>query len=495
MVKIDLGCGYNKQPGYIGIDRFETPDTKIVCDFDKNIPLEDNTVDYIMASHSLEHASDLILTMEEIYRVCKHKAIVCIAAPYFNTSLNMANPFHKQVFNEHTARFFTSDPVTIISPDEYYFPHAVEWGLGASDNSNLRMDFRCLKMEFFYFPEYRFMDENDKVKLRRSTLNVVDQILIHLVVVKDQIEQSEILQLAQGPLEEPNHVTIRRLREKFEESEHKHEEIKLLYSEELKKAELTQKEISNLKLTTKKNDETLHGLIDDLKEEIRNLKDLTNRNQEVMLQQLDKRDLNNSLEEHNPISMPQLNEQKIHELWLQTVLNRYGKGQKLLNRLRRIRNSKHGDLVQFVNEACQDIVNHSIIHSEKNLENSILELSVPITTNEFIHYSVVPTHQNWMGIECIFTNYKEQIIGSQLAFEVLDENQNILRTVHLDGKSIKHNEPTSINFVPIKDSDSKVFYIRFMGVSPEVWGIHIYEWTSYTKMGAISNTSFAGKLL
>ena len=35
-------------------------------------------------------------------------AQVCIVAPYYNQGLNLANPYHVQVFNEHSPRFWTA---------------------------------------------------------------------------------------------------------------------------------------------------------------------------------------------------------------------------------------------------------------------------------------------------------------------------------------------------------------------------------------------------
>jgi len=133
VVSVDLGCGKKKQSGFIGIDRFPLPGVDIVADMNKGLPLTDNSVDYLVASHSLEHVDDLLFTMQEIYRVCKHRALVCIVAPYCNTSLNMANPFHKQAFNEHSPRFFTTSSWTPLSKSDYESPGIPEWGLAESD--------------------------------------------------------------------------------------------------------------------------------------------------------------------------------------------------------------------------------------------------------------------------------------------------------------------------------------------------------------------------
>lgn len=115
-VRVDLGCGPAKTPGFVGVDRFPLPGVDVVCDLDKSLPFADDSVDYIMASHSLEHIADLSATIEEVFRVCRDRAIVTIISPYHATGLNRANPYHKQAFNEHTARFFTDKIIGTACP-------------------------------------------------------------------------------------------------------------------------------------------------------------------------------------------------------------------------------------------------------------------------------------------------------------------------------------------------------------------------------------------
>lgn len=193
LVKVELGCGYTKSEGYIGVDRFEMPGVDIVADLDQSIPLESDSVDMLLASNSLEHLENLSHTMSEIYRVCRDRAIVHILAPYHNTSLNQANIYHKQVFNEDTFRFFTDYPECLcIDRDEYYCPHAVLWGLAQSDNSESVTDFRLIHMEFFYYREYRALTECQKRHARKALNNVCDMVYYVLVVNKsDKLSEDE----------------------------------------------------------------------------------------------------------------------------------------------------------------------------------------------------------------------------------------------------------------------------------------------------------------
>jgi len=184
LIKVELGCGKTKHEGYLGIDRFDLPGVDIVADLNNGIPLDENKVDLILACHFLEHIDNLYSIMEEIFRVCKHKAIVLILAPYHMQTTNYANFYHKQAFNEDTFRFFTNDQFTYIDDKEYYNPHALSWGLSQSDNSSSSINFQILDMKFYYFPDYENLSEEEKRHSRKSFLNVCDQIYYALAINK-----------------------------------------------------------------------------------------------------------------------------------------------------------------------------------------------------------------------------------------------------------------------------------------------------------------------
>lgn len=184
--KVEIGCGKTKTEGYIGVDRFPLEGVDIVADINNGLPFETNSVDVIFACHSLEHMDDLQQIMDEIFRICKNGAIINILSPYYNTHTNIANFFHKINFNEDTMRFFSTEVTSVINPEEYRIPHAQVWGLGTSDNSEINCNLTILDMEFFYFPEYNFLNDEEKRNARRSLNNVCDQISYSLVVNKQE---------------------------------------------------------------------------------------------------------------------------------------------------------------------------------------------------------------------------------------------------------------------------------------------------------------------
>jgi SAM-dependent methyltransferase len=184
-IYLELGCGKTKTEDYLGIDRFDLPGVDIVADLNKGIPLRDNTVSKVYACHSLEHLDDLPFIMNEIYRVCRHGAIVTIFAPYYLQSTNLGNPFHKHAFLETTFRAYTNSRTTLVDAPEYAIPHAPYWGIGESDNTVCDVDFRTLRLDFTYLPDYYLFTDDELRFFRHSRLNVCEMILYNLAVVKE----------------------------------------------------------------------------------------------------------------------------------------------------------------------------------------------------------------------------------------------------------------------------------------------------------------------
>ena len=184
MLKLDLGCGKTKTRGFCGVDRHPLPGVDVIADLDAELPFRPNSADLVYASHSLEHVRNLLFTIREIYRVLRHGGQLCIVAPYNNQKLNIANPYHLSNFNEHTPRFWTNYASAEIDPEEYEHPHAKQWGLLKSDNSNPDIDLRLVDMEFFYFPQYLRCGDQEKRALRQNWFDVCDQILYRLIAWK-----------------------------------------------------------------------------------------------------------------------------------------------------------------------------------------------------------------------------------------------------------------------------------------------------------------------
>ena len=92
---LDVGCGIDKVPGAIGIDRIKLPEVDVVHDL--NVfpwPFGDNYFDHIVCKHSLSHLNDLVGTIEEIFRISKPDSILEILAPHYASDNFNTDPTH-----------------------------------------------------------------------------------------------------------------------------------------------------------------------------------------------------------------------------------------------------------------------------------------------------------------------------------------------------------------------------------------------------------------
>ncbi|WP_419892327.1 methyltransferase domain-containing protein [Paenibacillus xylanexedens] len=211
-LRIDLGSGKNKHRNCTGVDRIAYPKTDIIHDINSPLPFEDNCATLVMCSHSLQYVDNLEKVMEEIYRICSHKAVVCIVAPYAHVSSHMVNPRFKQLFNEHMPQFWTSQASDISMDDKSPLYMSERLGLQKEDMES-NIDFRLLNTEFFYFPSYHGLyNETELELLRQSQLNVAYQIMYHLLVVKQPISDAEVDGYQSSELlEEPDYIKEQRI--------------------------------------------------------------------------------------------------------------------------------------------------------------------------------------------------------------------------------------------------------------------------------------------
>lgn len=98
--RIDIGCSQFKKPGYTGID-IDDWGQEIIWDVRDGLPLPDNSVIDIYCSHFLEHLEDKDIRgfYNELYRVCKHDALVEFIVPNRNDPIAYVAD-HKSFWND-----------------------------------------------------------------------------------------------------------------------------------------------------------------------------------------------------------------------------------------------------------------------------------------------------------------------------------------------------------------------------------------------------------
>ena len=104
LLLVDLGGGINARKDYITIDKH---DAKIIANLDDGIPLPDNSVGVINASHILEHLKDPIKSMSEIHRVLVHGGWAFIEVPSTDGRGAFQDPTHVSFWNENSFLYYT----------------------------------------------------------------------------------------------------------------------------------------------------------------------------------------------------------------------------------------------------------------------------------------------------------------------------------------------------------------------------------------------------
>lgn len=107
---LDVGCGINKYPGAIGLDRNPNTKADVVADLDQfPFPFQDNSFRQVRAIHVIEHVSDVIRLMEEFHRLLEAGGEAVIVTPHYTDFSSFCDPTHRWHLNSFSLRYFGDD--------------------------------------------------------------------------------------------------------------------------------------------------------------------------------------------------------------------------------------------------------------------------------------------------------------------------------------------------------------------------------------------------
>ena len=107
MLVLDVGCGINKHPGAIGIDRNPRSRADVLCDIDRApYPFAGGVFDQIRAVHVIEHVADIIGAMEEFHRLLRPGGRIFLVTPHYTDFSSLCDPTHRWHLNSFSFRYF-----------------------------------------------------------------------------------------------------------------------------------------------------------------------------------------------------------------------------------------------------------------------------------------------------------------------------------------------------------------------------------------------------
>jgi ubiquinone/menaquinone biosynthesis C-methylase UbiE len=122
-VILELGCGRNKRPGAIGIDKIDLPGVDIVADIEEGLGfIPDNCVDEIYSLSCFEHIHNFEKLISEIVRVLKNGGKTFVYVPHFSSPYYYSDPTHTRFFGLYSFYYFVENRYQLKRkvPD-YYF--------------------------------------------------------------------------------------------------------------------------------------------------------------------------------------------------------------------------------------------------------------------------------------------------------------------------------------------------------------------------------------
>lgn len=105
---LNLGAGREYMQGAVNLDI--TPDTRPDVVHDLNVtpwPFGDDTFEEVTAHDVIEHLDDVLRTMEELHRICRHGAHINITVPHFSSSNAFTDPTHRRALGAFSFDYFT----------------------------------------------------------------------------------------------------------------------------------------------------------------------------------------------------------------------------------------------------------------------------------------------------------------------------------------------------------------------------------------------------
>lgn len=186
-MKLNLGCGFKKLPGFVNVDIQTECEPDMILDLEKvPWPFDTGSIEEVNMEHILEHVGAEVEVhrkiIQELYRICRHNARVRIVFPYPRSDTYLIDPTHVRSFMVGTFEMYSKQKCKeYIVSKSHTTPLALYWNV----------DFKIEGGEKRLYPHWE--QELEKGKISSSDIdfatmtynNVVSEVELFLRVIKE----------------------------------------------------------------------------------------------------------------------------------------------------------------------------------------------------------------------------------------------------------------------------------------------------------------------
>lgn len=109
-LRLNLGCGMRRLPGYYNVDRVELPGVDIIANLEEPLgELPTDSVEAIYCRHTLEHVTRLIELLAELHRITQHDGRLEIIVPHFSNPYGYSDPTHVRFFGLYSFYYLADE--------------------------------------------------------------------------------------------------------------------------------------------------------------------------------------------------------------------------------------------------------------------------------------------------------------------------------------------------------------------------------------------------
>lgn len=506
--RLFFGGGTPAAPAWRVSDRWQAG-VDLVASLEAPLPFASDSLDAICLDHQVEEVQDLPELMTEVYRICRDGASVTVISTFARQDAASANPYLRQQITGQTPRYWTAaDQPAPYLPEAGLPEDLAGWGL----NRDGRMDFRCVRMEFFHSPEVMNLPAPQRYTARRQLWNVCDTVFFELLVVKPPGNSNGMKErMVNMQNTEPVEITLRRMRELTETQLSELDEREAARQAAELSAETERQIARNLNCQLEGEQESRRQEVNQLQVRL----EAAEVEQKKLAENLAKAEQDRAAREsryqatlteiqtaqearyqavQNELQTTRQSHQQQSAQYEQTVgeYQRIGKNvalqldeerRRFIHRLvARLRDRTQ--LLPNIPAGLQQLLDDSFIFN-RNLDGYLLQPGTSLHAVPFVPYHLSPGRAGWRGV--ILAGVLDvPVLEGYLGVEIVSAGQQIVAQATLQAIQFASYLPARLEFPALADSAAGEYELRVFGRGLDA-PLRLLEWRKY-RLGGLLRT-------